>query len=100
VSLRPVLVGMAHGLAGSAAVMLLVVSTVPSVTQGLLYVTVFGLGSILGMMGVGLLISLPLVLSGSWSQRVHMAMQGVASLGSIGLGLAMMVRIGLGQPPF
>jgi hypothetical protein len=100
VSLRPVLVGMAHGLAGSAAVMLLVVSTVPSVTQGLLYVTVFGLGSILGMMGVGLLISLPLVLSGSWSQRIQMATQGAASLSSIGLGLTMIIRIGLGQPLF
>jgi high-affinity nickel permease len=100
VSLRPVLVGMAHGLAGSAAVMLLVVSTVPSVTRGLLYVTVFGLGSILGMMGVGLVISLPFVLSGSWNQRVQLATQGVASLGSIGLGLTMIVRLGLGQPLF
>lgn len=100
VSLRPVLVGMFHGLAGSAAVMLVVLSTVGSLWQGLLYVTVFGVGSILGMMGVGLLISLPLVLSASWSQPLQIVAQGAASLASIGLGLTMIVRIGIGQPLF
>jgi sulfite exporter TauE/SafE len=100
VSLKPALVGMVHGLAGSAAVMLLVLATVSSLWQGLLYVGVFGLGSILGMMGVGFVISVPLVLSASWSQPAQIVVQGAASLASIGLGLTMIVRIGLGQPLF
>ena len=99
-SVRPMLVGMAHGLAGSAALMLVVLSSVPSLWQGLLYIVIFGLGSILGMMALGLLIALPMVLSAGWSQRAQMTMQGLASAGSILLGAMMMVRISLGQSLF
>jgi hypothetical protein len=100
VSLRPMLVGMAHGLAGSAALMLVVLSTVSSLWQGLLYIVVFGIGSIMGMMMLGVLISLPLVLSAAWSQRAQITVQGLASVGSILLGVVMMVRIGLIQFAF
>jgi hypothetical protein len=95
ISVRPTLVGMAHGLAGSAALLLVVLSTVRTLWQGLLYIGVFGLGSILGMMVVGLLVSLPLAVSSAWTERSRMAVQGLASFGSIALGLAMMIRIGL-----
>jgi high-affinity nickel permease len=100
VSLRSMLVGMAHGLAGSAALMLVVLSTVSSLWQGLLYIMVFGVGSILGMMALGLLISLPLVLSAAWSQWAQITVQSLASLGSIVLGVVMMARIGSTQLPF
>ncbi|WP_447972852.1 HoxN/HupN/NixA family nickel/cobalt transporter [Nitrospira sp. Kam-Ns4a] len=95
VSVRPFLVGMVHGLAGSAALLLMVLSSVHSLWEGLAYILVFGAGSILGMVLVGALISLPLVVSASLGPRVLLASQGLASLGSIGLGLAMMVRVGL-----
>src|SRR2546425_245357 len=55
----------------------------------------FGLGSIVGMMLLGVAISVPLVLSASCGRRAQEAVQALASLGSIGLGAAMMVRIGL-----
>lgn len=99
-SMQPLLIGMAHGLAGSAALMLLILSTVTTLGQGVAYILVFGAGSILGMMLLGLVISLPLVYSLSCGRQALLAMQGLASLGSIGLGLLMIVRIGMGQSPF
>jgi ABC-type nickel/cobalt efflux system permease component RcnA len=92
-SVRPFCVGMVHGLAGSAALMLMVLSAVRTVWEGIAYILIFGAGSIAGMMLLGMLISLPLVLSTSLGQRAHLAVQGLASLGSIALGLLMMVRI-------
>jgi sulfite exporter TauE/SafE len=55
-SVRPLCIGMAHGLAGSAALLLFVVASAGSVLEGLLYIAVFGCGSIAGMMLIGLLL--------------------------------------------
>ena len=99
-SLQPVCVGMVHGLAGSAALVLMVLSTVRTLWEGVVYILVFGVGSVLGMILLGMVISLPLVFSASFGRRTHMTVQGLASLGSIGLGLAMMYRIGLGENLF
>lgn len=57
---RAVAVGMIHGLAGSAGLMLLVLPTIPSATVALIYVGIFGVGSIAGMMIMSLLMGLPL----------------------------------------
>ena len=56
---RPLLVGMVHGLAGSAAVALLVVAMVPSQAWAALYLVLFGVGTILGMALVTVLIAFP-----------------------------------------
>ncbi|MGH7209360.1 MAG: urease accessory protein UreH [Nitrospiraceae bacterium] len=96
-SLKPFVVGMVHGLAGSAALMLMVVSTVRTVGEGLAYILVFGLGSVVGMMLLGVAISIPIVLSASCGRRAQEAVQALASLGSIGLGVTMLVRLGLGS---
>lgn len=93
---RPVMVGMVHGLAGSAALMLLVLAAVRSPWEGVAYILVFGAGSIAGMIGIGLLISFPLAWSQAMGRRVQFAVQGLASLASIVLGLTMIVRIALG----
>src|SRR6266849_1044177 len=47
--LRPLLVGMIHGMAGSAALTLLVLATIPSPLFGFIYIAIFGIGSIVGM---------------------------------------------------
>ena len=52
-----------HGLAGSAALTLLVLTQVESAALGLLYLAVFGLGSIFGMLLMSGLIGLPFALS-------------------------------------
>lgn len=88
---------MVHGLAGSAALMLMVLSAVRTAWEGAAYILVFGLGSIVGMVLVGIAISFPLVFSASRGRHARATVQGIASLGSIGLGLAMMIRIGLGD---
>lgn len=100
VSLKPFAVGMVHGLAGSAAVLLVVLSAVRSPWVGVAYILAFGVGSIVGMVLLGLAISLPLVLTGSFGRSAQMAVQGLASLASLGLGLAMMIRTGLGDGLF
>jgi sulfite exporter TauE/SafE len=53
---RPLMVGIVHGLAGSAAVALLVLSTIPSLNWSLAYLAVFGVGTIVGMMLITLTI--------------------------------------------
>ena len=95
-SMRPLVIGMAHGLAGSAALMLVVLSTVTGIGQGIGYIVVFGVGSILCMAGVGAVLSLPVIYSVTVGPRAYWMVQGLACLASIGLGVVMMVRIGLG----
>lgn len=96
-SLQPLFIGMAHGLAGSAALLLVVLSTAKSVAAGLLYIAVFGIGSIIGMLLIGLAIAVPVVWSLSMGRRMFLAVQGLASFSSIGLGLSMMFGIAFGQ---
>jgi hypothetical protein len=96
-SIRPLCIGMVHGLAGSAALLLVVLAASRTVLDGLVYIAVFGLGSILGMVLVGAVLSLPIVWSLSVGRPVFFAVQGVASIGSIVLGLSMLIRIATGQ---
>jgi sulfite exporter TauE/SafE len=97
-SVRPLCIGMAHGLAGSAALLLLVVSSAGSVMEGMFYIAVFGCGSIVGMMLIGLVLSLPVVWSFQLGRPVFVAVQGLASLGSVGLGLSIVFRILMDVP--
>jgi len=99
-SLRPLLIGMAHGVAGSAALMLVIVSSTSGIGQGLLYIAVFGIGSIGGMLAIGLTLSVPVIYSRAIGQRAFFAVQGVASLGSVGLGLWMLYRFALSPGGF
>ena len=64
-SLRPLVVGMVHGAAGTGALMLLVLSTIHSYLEALLYVGIFGIGSIAGMLIVSMLLAVPL----HWAAR-------------------------------
>lgn len=96
-SLRPLCIGMAHGLAGSAALLLLVVASADSVIDGLLYIAVFGCGSILGMMLIGLALSVPVVWSLRLGRPLFLAVQGLASAGSIALGCSIVYRIFLAE---
>lgn len=99
-SVRPFCIGMAHGLAGSAALLLMVLSSARSVLEGLAYIALFGAGSILGMMAVGVAVSLPVLWSLNLGRPVFFAVQGLASLGSVAVGLAMMLHIAFGGQLF
>lgn len=91
---RSMAVGMVHGLAGSAALMLLVVGTIGSTLDGILYIGLFGLGSILGMMMFTTLISLPFVYTAFRFSRFNRAITGLASFTSIILGTVIIYEIG------
>lgn len=84
---RPFLVGLLHGLAGSAALTLLVLSSISRPLDGLLYISVFGVGSTAGMLVLTALIALPLSCTGARLGAVARAVEAAAGVGSLGLGL-------------
>lgn len=92
-SIRPLCIGMAHGLAGSAALMLMILATTTDVGSGLFSILIFGIGSILGMMMIGLTISVPVMYSRSISQRLFTGVQSLASLASVSVGLWMLIKM-------
>jgi hypothetical protein len=94
VGARPMLVGMVHGLAGSAALMLLVLATIPSPLEGLAYLVVFGIGSTGGMLCMSALIGLPFHLTANYFERADVAVRALAGLFSLALGVLMAYRIG------
>ncbi|MGB5036665.1 MAG: hypothetical protein WBQ66_08670 [Blastocatellia bacterium] len=83
---KPLVVGAVHGLAGSAALTLLVLSQIDSAWLGLLYLSIFGLGSIAGMLAMSGLIGLPFALSSGAMNRKHHALQIAAGVLSILFG--------------
>jgi ABC-type nickel/cobalt efflux system permease component RcnA len=84
---KPFAVGAVHGLAGSAALSLLVLTTVPSTLLGLLYLVVFGLGSVGGMLLMSMVMSVPFVLTAGHFSSWHQPIKGLAGLLAVTFGL-------------
>jgi len=97
---RALLVGMVHGLAGSAALVLLSLEAVKSVFWGFVYIAVFGIGSILGMALLSAVIAVPLRLSARYLTWAHGGLSAIVGLANIGLGCYMVYRIGIGDGLF
>lgn len=95
IGLKPTLVGMMHGLAGSAALTLLVLTQIRSFGLGLLYLAIFGMGSIVGMMMMSGLVGLPFTLSSKRLTGFHYALQLAAGAFSITFGLWYAYAIGV-----
>ena len=92
--LRPLLVGIVHGLAGSAAVALLVLSTIREPRWAVLYLLIFGVGTIGGMMLITAALALPFSFAGykfAWLNRGLVTASGLLSLG---FGLFVCYHIG------
>jgi high-affinity nickel permease len=87
---RPFVVGLLHGLAGSAALTLLVLGTIPSPIGALAYIVVFGVGSTAGMLLLSGLVGLPVALAAHGAHRLQTAIQVVAGIGSAALGVWML----------
>ncbi len=92
--LRALAVGMMHGLAGSAALVVLTLRTIPSVGLGVGYIALFGVGSIAGMALLSMAIAVPLRLSSAYLTRVHQAMTALVGVFSCALGAVMVIEIG------
>ena len=90
---RALLVGMVHGMAGSAALIVLSLDAAPSLIAGAVYILVFGLGSILGMALLSTVIAVPLRASAGALTGLHRAMTAGVGLFSVGLGLWVVYRI-------
>jgi hypothetical protein len=86
-TLRPLFVGIVHGLAGSAAVALLVLGTIRDPRWAVLYLLIFGAGTIAGMMLITAALALPFSFAGykfAWLNRGFVIGSGLLSL-SFGL---------------
>ncbi len=94
---RPLFVGMMHGLAGSAALVPLVVAEIRSPLVGMFYMLVFGLGSVGGMMLMSSLVGVPLQLTAARFARFNFALRAIAGLFSVGFGLFMVYEIGFAK---
>lgn len=91
---RPLVVGVVHGLAGSAAVALLVLATIGNARWAVLYLLIFGIGTIVGMMLITVAIALPFALSPRRSRfagRLRLA----SGLVSVAFGLLLTYQIGI-----
>jgi len=90
---QPLLIGLIHGLAGSAAVTLLVLSTINSFWIGLFYILIFGFGSIIGMVSASNIISLPFRLIPNKFGRMDKILRLCTSLLSIAIGFSIIYQI-------
>ena len=94
-SLRPLFIGIVHGLAGSAAVALLVLTTIHEPRWAMLYLLIFGVGTIAGMMLITAAMAVPFS-SGStrfaWFNRGLVTGSGLLSLG---FGIFIIYQIGV-----
>jgi ABC-type nickel/cobalt efflux system permease component RcnA len=84
---RPFMVGLIHGFAGSAAVTLAALATVPTIALGLTWILVFGIGSIGGMLLMSAAISLPFIITARRFSAINETIRLLAGLFSIIFGL-------------
>jgi high-affinity nickel-transport protein len=92
---RPVVVGIVHGLAGSAAVALLVLSTIHSARWGLLYLLIFALGTVAGMMLLTTAIALPFAYTARRFDRLNGWLGTATGLASIAFGVFVAYQLGV-----
>lgn len=89
---RTLLVGLMHGMAGSAALLVLAVSQASSPAIGLLYVALFGIGSMIGMGALSSLIAVPLAVSARWLTVANRGLQGAVGVVTIAIGVMTIVQ--------
>jgi len=87
VGFKPLLIGTMHGLAGSGALTLLVLTQISSSWIALLYLAIFGIGSIAGMVLMSGLLGLPFALTSRNLTKLHYQLQTVAAALSICFGI-------------
>jgi ABC-type nickel/cobalt efflux system permease component RcnA len=93
-TIRPLVVGLVHGLAGSAAVALLVLSTIKSPLWSTAYLLVFGVGTMAGMMLMTAAISVPLVYTGKHFFKIDRHLTAISGLASMAFGIFLVYHIG------
>jgi high-affinity nickel permease len=84
---RTLLVGLMHGMAGSAALLVLTVTQAPSAAAGLGYIALFGIGSMIGMGLLSTVIAVPIAISARWLSFANHALQAIVGLVTIAIGV-------------
>ncbi|MGA8151456.1 MAG: high-affinity nickel-transport family protein [Terriglobales bacterium] len=91
--LRPFVVGVVHGLAGSAAVALLVLTTIRNVHWAIAYLLIFGVGTIAGMMLITMSIASAFTMVGKGRQKFSHRLALASGLLSLGFGIFVAYQI-------
>jgi hypothetical protein len=84
---RTLLVGLMHGVAGSAALLVLTVTQAPSAAAGLGYIALFGIGSMIGMGLLSTVIAVPIAISARWLTFANRGLQAAVGLVTIAIGM-------------
>jgi high-affinity nickel-transport protein len=93
---RPLVVGIVHGLAGSAAVALLVLTTIGTPLWSILYLLVFGIGTVAGMMLVTAAIGWPFAKAGARFAGMHRGLRVASGLVSLVFGALVTYQVSIG----
>jgi len=93
--IRPLIIGIVHGLAGSAAIALLVLTTIRNMKWATVYLCFFGLGNIMGMMLITVAMALPFSYTDTQSFGSERGLRIASGLISIGFGFFMVYEIGI-----
>lgn len=94
---RALLVGMVHGMAGSAALVLLSLEAMSSPARGFVYIAIFGLGSILGMALLSAAIAVPLRLTSRRLTRAYDNLSAAIGVVTVLVGGFIIYRVGIGD---
>lgn len=95
---KSLIVGMIHGMAGSGALMLVVLSTINSAPLGLAYIAIFGAGSIASMAAMSTLIGLPF--AKARNHRLSMVLKYVSAVVAVAIGVGLMYDLGVAEGLF
>jgi high-affinity nickel permease len=90
---KSLIVGMIHGMAGSGALLLIVLSTVNSVPLGLAYIAIFGAGSITSMAAMSALIGLPF--AKARHLKLNVVLRYIAAFITLAIGAGLMYELGV-----
>ena len=91
---RPLVIGLIHGLAGSAAVALLVLSTIHNPVWATIYLLIFGFGTMIGMMCMTAAIAAPLAYAGDRFSRMSRYFGVASGVVSLSFGLFLVYQLG------
>jgi sulfite exporter TauE/SafE len=93
---RTLVVGLMHGMAGSAALLVLAVSQATSAAAGVAYIALFGIGSMIGMAALSAVIAVPIALSARWLTLANRGLQGVVGIVTVAIGINTIVATAFG----
>ena len=95
ITLRALAVGLMHGMAGSAALILLTLGEIDSLWVALAYMALFGLGSMLGMAALSIIIAVPLQRMAKHLTWAHSSLNAMVGMVTIGIGAWVMYSAGV-----